>query len=148
MIDFKEILSVSLISISVIVWLGSNTDVINLRKKVGHNSVPKRQSLACPGSYDCVLVWLENQSSIFWYWSRRTCLSRSIDHFCDRAEMILGIEIFKAILKLLLPQEPRSFPIAFPWSLGAGTWLLFWHGKQELSRVNIASGFVEFESCL
>jgi multiple antibiotic resistance protein len=139
MIDFKEILSVSLILFSVIDILGSIPIVINLRKKVGHIQSAKA-TLAAGLLMIVFMLAGESILSLFGIGVEDFAIAGALIIFVIGAEMILGIEIFKV--------DPEAstgasiVPIAFPLIAGAGTLTTILTLKAEFEQVNIAIGIL------
>jgi multiple antibiotic resistance protein len=139
MIDFKEILSVSLILFSVIDILGSIPIIINLRKKVGHIQSEKA-TLAAGVLMIVFLLAGKSILNLFGIGVEDFAIAGALIIFAIGAEMILGIEIFKA--------DPEAatgasiVPIAFPLIAGAGTLTTILTLKAEFEQVNIAIGIL------
>ncbi len=139
MIDFKQILSVSLILFSVIDILGSIPIVINLRKKVGH--IQSAKATLAAGLLMIVFLFAgESILSLFGIGVEDFAIAGALIIFVIGAEMILGIEIFKV--------DPEAstgasiVPIAFPLIAGAGTLTTILTLKAEFEQVNIAIGIL------
>jgi len=139
MIDFKQILSVSLILFSVIDILGSIPIVINLRKKVGHIQSEKA-TLAAGLLMIVFLLAGKSILNLFGIGVEDFAIAGALIIFVIGAEMILGIEIFKV--------DPEAttgasiVPIAFPLIAGAGTLTTILTLKAEFEQVNIAIGIL------
>jgi multiple antibiotic resistance protein len=139
MIDFKEILSVSLILFSVIDILGSIPIIINLRKKVGHIQSEKA-TLAAGLLMIVFLLAGKSILNLFGIGVEDFAIAGALIIFAIGAEMILGIEIFKA--------DPEAasgasiVPIAFPLIAGAGTLTTILTLKAEFEQINIAIGIL------
>lgn len=139
MLDFKQILSVSLILFSVIDILGSIPIVINLRKKVGHIK-SERATLAAGLLMIAFLLVGESILKLFGIGVSDFAIAGALIIFALGAEMILGIEIFKPD-----PEATSSasiVPIAFPLIAGAGTLTTILTLKAEFEQVNIAIGIL------
>lgn len=139
MIDFKQILSVSLILFSVIDILGSIPIIINLRKKVGH--IQSEKATLAAGLL-MILFLLAGKSilGLFGIGVEDFAIAGALIIFALGAEMILGIELFK-------PDPEASsgasiVPIAFPLIAGAGTLTTILTLKAEFDQVNIAIGIL------
>jgi multiple antibiotic resistance protein len=139
MIDFKQILSVSLILFSVIDILGSIPIIINLRKKVGHIQSEKA-TLAAGLLMIVFLLAGKSILNLFGIGVEDFAIAGALIIFVIGAEMILGIEIFKV--------DPEAttgasiVPIAFPLIAGAGTLTTILTLKAEFEQVNIAIGIL------
>jgi multiple antibiotic resistance protein len=139
MLDFKQILSVSLILFSVIDILGSIPIVINLRKKVGHIK-SERATLAAGLLMVAFLLVGESILSLFGIGVSDFAIAGALIIFALGAEMILGIELFKPD-----PEATSSasiVPIAFPLIAGAGTLTTILTLKAEFQQLNIFVGIL------
>ena len=92
MIDFKQILSVSLILFSVIDILGSIPIIINLRKKVGHIQSGKATIVAGILMITFLLVG-KSILNLFGIGVEDFAIAGALIIFALGAEMILGIEL-------------------------------------------------------
>ncbi|SDA60247.1 MarC family integral membrane protein [Algoriphagus alkaliphilus] len=102
MLDFKQILPVSLILFSVIDILGSIPIVINLRKKVGHIK-SERATLAAGLLMIVFLLVGESILRLFGIGVSDFAIAGALIIFALGAEMILGIELFKP--------DPEAHPL-------------------------------------
>ena len=139
MLDFSEILSVTLILFSVINILGSVPVVIDLRKKVGHIQSAKATIVA--GVLMILFMFAgDNLLGLFGISVGDFAIAGSIIMFIIGMEMILGVNIFK--------NEPNAsnnssvVPIAFPLIAGAGTLTTIISIKAEYSELNILAGIL------
>ena len=139
MVDFKQILSVSLILFSVIDILGSIPIIINLRKKVGHIQSGKATIVAGILMITFLLVG-KSILTLFGIGVEDFAIAGALIIFALGAEMILGIELFKPD-----PDATASasiVPIAFPLIAGAGTLTTILTLKAEFAQINIAIGIL------
>lgn len=139
MIDFKQILSVSLILFSVIDILGSIPIINNLRKKVGHIQSGKATIVAGILMITFLLVG-KSILNLFGIGVEDFAIAGALIIFALGAEMILGIELFKPD-----PDATASasiVPIAFPLIAGAGTLTTILTLKAEFEQINIAIGIL------
>jgi len=139
MVDFKQILSVSLILFSVIDILGSIPIIINLRKKVGHIQSGKATIVAGLLMITFLLVG-KSILTLFGIGVEDFAIAGALIIFALGAEMILGIELFKPD-----PDATASasiVPIAFPLIAGAGTLTTILTLKAEFEQINIAIGIL------
>ena len=139
MVDFKQILSVSLILFSVIDILGSIPIIINLRKKVGHIQSGKATIVAGILMITFLLVG-KGILNLFGIGVEDFAIAGALIIFALGAEMILGIELFKPD-----PDAAASasiVPIAFPLIAGAGTLTTILTLKAEFEQINIAIGIL------
>jgi multiple antibiotic resistance protein len=139
MVDFKQILSVSLILFSVIDILGSIPIIINLRKKVGHIQSGKA-TIAAGILMIAFLLVGKSILNLFGIGVEDFAIAGALIIFALGAEMILGIELFKPD-----PDATAStsiVPIAFPLIAGAGTLTTILTLKAEFDQINIAIGIL------
>lgn len=139
MVDFKQILSVSLILFSVIDILGSIPIIINLRKKVGHIQSGKATIVAGILMITFLLIG-KGILNLFGIGVEDFAIAGALIIFALGAEMILGIELFKPD-----PEATASasiVPIAFPLIAGAGTLTTILTLKAEFEQINIAIGIL------
>ena len=139
MVDFKQVLSVSLILFSVIDILGSIPIIINLRKKVGHIQSGKATIVAGILMITFLLVG-KSILTLFGIGVEDFAIAGALIIFALGAEMILGIELFKPD-----PDATASasiVPIAFPLIAGAGTLTTILTLKAEFEQINIAIGIL------
>ncbi|MDA0313743.1 MAG: MarC family protein [Bacteroidetes bacterium] len=139
MVNFKQILSVSLILFSVIDILGSIPIIINLRKKVGYIQSGKATIVAGVLMITFLLVG-KSILNLFGIGVEDFAIAGALIIFALGAEMILGIELFKPD-----PDATASasiVPIAFPLIAGAGTLTTILTLKAEFEQINIAIGIL------
>ena len=139
MLNFKEILSVSLILFSVIDILGSIPIIVNLRKKVGHIQSEKA-TLAAGALMIAFLLGGKSILNLFGIGVEDFAIAGALIIFAVGAEMILGIELFKPD-----PDATSSasiVPIAFPLIAGAGTLTTILTLKAEFEQINIGIGIL------
>ena len=139
MVDFKQILSVSLILFSVIDILGSIPIIINLLKKVGHIQSGKATIVAGILMITFLLVG-KGILNLFGIGVEDFAIAGALIIFALGAEMILGIELFKPD-----PDATASgsiVPIAFQLIAGAGTLTTILTLKAEFEQINIAIGIL------
>ncbi len=139
MLDFTQILSVTLVLFSVINILGSVPIIINLRKKMGHIESGKATIVA--GILMILFMFAgDNLLALFGISVGDFAIAGSIIMFIIGMEMILGVNIFK--------NEPSAsnsssvVPIAFPLIAGAGTLTTIISIKAEYEELNILVGIV------
>jgi multiple antibiotic resistance protein len=141
MIDFKQILSVSLILFSVIDILGSIPIIINLRKKVGHIQSGKATIVAGVLMITFLLVG-KSILNLFGIGVEDFAIAGALIIFALGAEMILGIELFKPDPEATASTSASIVPIAFPLIAGAGTLTTILTLKAEFEQINIAIGIL------
>lgn len=139
MLDFKEILSVSLILFSVIDILGSIPIIVNLRQKVGH--IQSEKATLAAGIL-MILFLLAGKAilNLFGIGVEDFAIAGALIIFAIGAEMILGIELFKSDPDA--SQNASIVPIAFPLIAGAGTLTTILTLKAEFAQINIAIGIL------
>ncbi len=132
MINFKEIISVTLILFSVIDIIGSIPIVIDLRKKAG--TIESEKATFVAGFIMILFLFLgESILKLF-------AIAGAIILFFIGMEMILGVVFFKAD-----PEEAKSasiVPLAFPLIAGAGTMTTIISLRAAYDQVNILIGIM------
>lgn len=139
MLNFTQIVSVTLILFSVIDILGSIPIIIDLRKKVGH--VQSEKATLVAGVLMILFLFVgDNLLSLFGIDVGSFAIAGSIIMFIIGMEMILGHNFFK--------NEPNEkagstvVPIAFPLIAGAGTLTTIISLKAEYDQWNILIGII------
>ena len=139
MLNFTEILSVTLILFSVIDIIGSVPIVLDLRKKLGH--VQSGKATIASGVLMIGFLFVgDNMLGLFGIDEGSFAIAGSIIMFIIGMEMILGRNIFKHE-----PSESSSssiVPIAFPIIAGAGTLTTILSLRAEFNQFNILVGIV------
>ncbi|MFY0687298.1 MAG: MarC family protein [Cyclobacteriaceae bacterium] len=140
MLNFKEILSVSLILFSVIDILGSIPVIINLRKKFGH--VKSEKATIVSGAIMVIFLFLgQSILTLFGLDISSFAIAGALVMFLIGMEMVLGMQFFKED-----PADTGSstsiVPIAFPLIAGAGTMTTLLSLKAEYQTANILIGIV------
>lgn len=139
MLDFTQIISVTLILFSVINILGSVPVIIDLRKKVGH--VQSEKATLVAGVLMVIFLFTGDKLlGLFGIDVGTFAIAGSIIMFIIGMEMILGRNFFK--------NEPSAsnnssvVPIAFPLIAGAGTLTTIISIKAEYETLNIFIGMI------
>lgn len=139
MLNFTEIISVTLILFSVIDILGSVPIIIDVRKKVGHIQSEKATIVA--GLIMIAFLFLgESILKLFGIDISSFAITGAIIMFLIGMEMVLGRNFFAAD-----PSELESasiVPIAFPLIAGAGTMTSLLSLRAEYELQNILIGVV------
>ena len=139
MLNFKEILSVSLILFSVIDILGSIPIIIDLRKKFGH--VQSGKATIVSGVIMVIFLFLgESILGLLGIDVASFAIAGAIVMFLIGMEMVLGMQLFKSD-----PEESASasiVPLAFPLIAGAGTMTTLLSLRVEFSMANVLVGIV------
>ncbi|MBK6263645.1 MarC family protein [Marivirga sp. S37H4] len=137
MLNFKEIISVSLILFSVIDILGSVPIVIDLRKKLGHIQSGKATIVA--GVIMIGFLFLgESILKLFGIDIGSFAIAGAIVMFLIGLEMVLGVTLFKH--EETTASSASIMPIAFPLIAGAGTMTTLISLRAEYSQINIIVG--------
>lgn len=138
MLNFRELISVSLILFSVIDILGSVPIIIELRKKAGHIQSGKATIVA--GLIMVSFLFLgDSILALFGLDVASFAIAGAIVMFLIGMEMILGIQIFK-------PETGDGgsshsiVPLAFPLLAGAGTMTTLISLRAAYSYPNILAG--------
>ena len=139
MLNFTQIISVTLILFSVIDILGSVPVIIDLRKKLGH--VQSGKATIAAGVLMILFLFVgDNLLALFGVDVGSFAIAGSIVMFIIGMEMILGRNFFK--------NEPGAgasssiVPIAFPLIAGAGTLTTILSLRAEYEELNILVGIV------
>ena len=139
MLNFKDILSVSLILFSVIDILGSIPVVIDLRKRAGH--IQSGKATIVSGVIMIIFLFLgQSILKLFGLDIESFAVAGGLVMFILGMEMILGVRIFKVD-----PGESDSasiVPLAFPIIAGAGTMTTILALRAEFTVYNILVGIV------
>jgi len=135
--DFKEILSATLILFAVIDIMGSIPLIISLRKKVGHIQSEKASIVAAA----IMIAFLFVGESILKYFGvdiNSFAVAGALVLFILALEMVLGITIIK-------DEEPKSasiVPLAFPLIAGAGVMTTIVSIRVEFEAINIVIAII------
>lgn len=139
MLNFKEILSVSLILFSVIDILGSIPIIIDLRKKFGH--IQSGKATIVSGVIMVVFLFIGEQIlGLLGIDIASFAIAGAVVMFLIGMEMVLGMQLFKSD-----PEESASasvVPLAFPLIAGAGTMTTLISLQVEFSNANIVVGII------
>jgi len=136
-IDFKEILTASMVLFAVIDIIGSIPIIIGLREKVGHIQSEKASIVAMLimiiflflGTQILKLIGIDVYSF---------AVAGALVIFFLALEMVLGIELFKDDA----PETASVVPLAFPLIAGAGTMTTILSLKAEFHTENIIIAIV------
>ncbi|RLD85830.1 MAG: MarC family protein [Bacteroidetes bacterium] len=136
-INFKEILTASMVLFAVIDIIGSIPIIINLRQKVGHIQSEKASIVAMLimiiflflGTQILKLIGIDVYSF---------AVAGALVIFFLALEMVLGIELFKDDE----PETASVVPLAFPLIAGAGTMTTILSLKAEFHTENIIIAIV------
>lgn len=139
MLNFKEILSVSLILFSVIDILGSIPIIIDLRKKHGHIHSEKITVISAVLMIAFLFVG-ESILKLFGIDVGSFAISGAIIMFIIGMEMVLGLQLFRQDPNA--PESASVVPIAFPLIAGAGTMTTIISLRAEYQTVNLLIGIV------
>ena len=131
-LNFKEILTASMVLFAVIDIIGSMPIIIDLRQKVGH----LKSELATFVAGVIMIVFLfvgESILSLIGIDVGSFAIAGSFVLFFLALEMVLGIKLFKDEV----PATTSIVPIAFPIIAGAGTMTTLLSLRSEFDAVNI-----------
>ncbi|MDQ3393117.1 MAG: MarC family protein [Bacteroidota bacterium] len=138
MLNFKEIISVSLILFSVIDILGSIPIIIELRKKEGRIQSEKATIVA--GILMVIFLFLgESILRLFGIDVQSFAVAGAIIMFLLGMEMVLGVVIFKSDTESG-ENSSTIVPLAFPLIAGAGTMTTLISLRAEFSQPNVLVG--------
>jgi multiple antibiotic resistance protein len=131
-INFKEIITATMILFAVIDIVGSIPIIIDLRKKVGHIQSEKASIVAMFIMILFLFVGMEilNLIGIDVY---SFAVAGSFVMFFLAIEMILGVQLYKEDS----PDTASVVPLAFPLIAGAGTMTTILSLKAEFQNINI-----------
>lgn len=136
-IDFKEIITVSMVLFAVIDIVGSIPIIVNLRAKVGHIESEKASIVA--GAIMIVFLFVgEGLLNLIGIDVHSFAVAGSFVLFFLALEMILGIRIYR-------DEEPGSasiVPLAFPLIAGAGTMTTLLSLRSQFHTINIIIAIV------
>lgn len=138
MINFKEIISVSLVLFSVIDIIGSIPIIIDLRKKAGHIQSEKATLIA--GLIMILFLFLgESILALFGLDTSSFALAGALVIFFLGLEMVLGIHLFKGDSSA---HASSVVPLAFPLIAGAGTMTTIISLRAEYHQINVLIGIL------
>ncbi len=135
-LNFKEILSVTMVLFAIIDILGSIPLIIDLRRKAGGHIQSEKATLV---SLLLMLLFLflgEALLKIIGLDISSFAIAGSIVIFIIAMEMVLGINFFKEEI----PETISIVPLAFPLIAGAGTMTTLLSLKAEYATINIVIG--------
>lgn len=133
-VNFKEILSLTLILFSVIDILGSIPVIIDLRKKAG--AINARRATLVSGGMMIAFLYLGKEIlKLFGVDVASFAVAGALILFLIGLEMILGRNIFKH--DTVHSNATSIVPIAFPMIAGAGTMTTILSLKAAYQEVNI-----------
>nr|WP_293842883.1 MarC family protein [uncultured Arsenicibacter sp.] len=138
-LNFKEIISVTLILFSVIDIVGSLPVIIDLRQKVGR--IQSEKATLASGLLMLLFLFLgESILKLFGVDVSSFAVAGALIIFLIGLEMILGRTIFKA--EVSTGGATHIVPIAFPLIAGAGTLTTLLSLKAEYQTINIIGGIL------
>ena len=141
MLNFKEIISVTLILFSVIDIIGNVPIVISLRKKTGKIYSGKATIVA--GAIMIIFLFVgESILKLFGLDIQSFAIAGAIVMFLIGMEMILGITLFKSDPEEETGSTSSVVPIAFPLIAGAGTMTTLISLRAEFNIYNILVGVI------
>jgi multiple antibiotic resistance protein len=138
LLNFKEILSVSMILFAIIDILGSIPIIIELRKKAGGHIQSEKATLVSLVLMVTFLFLGQGLLNIIGLDISSFAIAGSIVIFIIAMEMVLGVNFFKEEI----PAAVSIVPLAFPLIAGAGTMTTLLSLKAEYDTINILFGIV------
>jgi multiple antibiotic resistance protein len=139
-LNFKEIISVSLILFSVIDILGSIPVVIDLRKKTG--DIHAEQATIVSGGIMVAFLYVgKSILNLFGVDINSFAIAGALIIFLIGLEMTLGRNIFKSE-DATASKAASIVPLAFPIIAGAGTMTTILSLKSQFEEVNILVGIL------
>jgi multiple antibiotic resistance protein len=138
-LNFKEILSVTMILFAIIDIVGSVPVIIEMRQRAGHVESEKA-SVAVLVLMIAFLLIGEKMLDIIGLDVASFAIAGSLVIFIIAMEMILGIHLFKANDNM--PSTLSIVPLAFPLIAGAGTMTTLLSLKSQYETQNIIAAIV------
>jgi multiple antibiotic resistance protein len=136
-LDFREIVTASMVLFAVIDIIGSIPVIISLRQKVGHVQSEKASIVAMIITITFLFIG-EEILKLIGIDVNSFAVAGSLVIFFLAIEMILGIQLYKDEN----PETASIVPIAFPLIAGAGTLTTLLSIKAEYQTVNIIIAIV------
>lgn len=136
-LDFREIVTASMVLFAVIDIIGSIPVIISLRQKVGHVQSEKASIVAMIIMITFLFIG-EEILKLIGIDVNSFAVAGSLVIFFLAIEMILGIQLYKDEN----PETASIVPIAFPLIAGAGTLTTLLSIKAEYQTVNIIIAIV------
>lgn len=138
-LDFKEILSVTMILFAIIDIIGSVPVIIEMRQRAGHIESGKASVAVLVLMITFLLVG-EKMLDIIGLDIASFAIAGSLVIFIIAMEMILGIHLFKADENMA--STVSIVPLAFPLIAGAGTMTTLLSLKSQYATQNIIAAIV------
>jgi multiple antibiotic resistance protein len=138
-LNFKEVLSVTMILFAIIDIIGSVPVIIEMRQRAGHVESEKA-SVAVLVLMIAFLLVGEKMLDIIGLDVASFAIAGSLVIFIIAMEMILGIHLFKANDNM--PSTLSIVPLAFPLIAGAGTMTTLLSLKSQYETQNIIAAIV------
>jgi len=138
-LNFREILSVTMILFAIIDIIGSVPVIIEMRQRAGHVESEKA-SIAVLVLMIAFLLVGEKMLDIIGLDVASFAIAGSLVIFIIAMEMILGIHLFKANDNM--PSTLSIVPLAFPLIAGAGTMTTLLSLKSQYETQNIIAAIV------
>ncbi|MGF1532378.1 MAG: MarC family protein [Bernardetiaceae bacterium] len=138
MLNFKEIVSVSLVLFSVIDILGSIPVILDLRQKAGH--VQSEKATLVAGVIMVIFLFLgESILRLFGIDVSSFAIAGALVIFLIGLEMVLGVVLFRDADQA---QSSSIVPLAFPMIAGAGTMTTILSLRAEYEQANVLVGII------
>jgi len=139
-LNFKDILSVSLILFSVIDILGAIPVIISLRRKTGH--IHAEQATLVAGGIMIAFLYIgKSILNLFGVDINSFAIAGALIIFLIGLEMTLGHNIFKSE-DVSASKAASVVPLAFPVIAGAGTMTTILSLKSQYDEINILVGIL------
>ena len=139
-LNFRDILSVSLILFSVIDILGAIPVIIDLRRKTGH--IHAEQATLVAGGIMIAFLYIgKSILNLFGVDINSFAIAGALIIFLIGLEMTLGRNIFKSE-DAAAGKAASIVPLAFPVIAGAGTMTTILSLKSQYNEVNILVGIL------
>jgi multiple antibiotic resistance protein len=139
-LNFKDILSVSLILFSVIDILGAIPVIIDLRRKTGH--IHAEQATLVAGGIMIAFLYIgKSILNLFGVDINSFAIAGALIIFLIGLEMTLGRNIFKSE-DAAAGKAASIVPLAFPVIAGAGTMTTILSLKSQYDEINILVGIL------
>ncbi len=139
-LNFKDILSVSLILFSVIDILGAIPVIIDLRRKTGH--IHAEQATLVAGGIMIAFLYIgKSILNLFGVDINSFAIAGALIIFLIGLEMTLGRNIFKSE-DAAAGKAASIVPLAFPVIAGAGTMTTILSLKSQYNEINILVGIL------
>ncbi len=136
-IDYREVLTASMVLFAVVDIIGNIPLIIDLRQKVGH--IQSEKASIAAGVIMIAFVFLgESILGLIGIDVNSFAVAGSFILFFLALEMVLGVEFFKGDV----PETAAIFPLAFPLIAGAGSLTTILSLRAEFEAQNIVIAII------